>query len=290
MVDKGAHVMMPRIDFQLLKVGYCRHPECVAMSGGSWKSVQFPALCGLLRHPQRGWTLFDTGYSRHFMHATQPFPQRLYRWVTPNILPDEETLPAQLRLRGIATEDIANIIISHLHGDHIAGLKDFPNARFFVMRAELDSMRQRSPLANLRHGVLPNLLPDDFMQRVHWADEAPRAALPAELAAFGEGMDLFGDKSLLAVHLPGHTSGQLGVVLHQENGRTTFLCADACWNLTAIAQNMQPTWLARRLFDNGTHYLETFARLRHLHENAPELRLIPSHCLQSWLSNETRTD
>ena len=53
---------------------------------------------------------------------------------------------------------------------------------------------------------------------------------------------------------------------------------------------MQPTWLARRLFDNGTHYLETFARLRHLHENAPELRLIPSHCLQSWLSNETRTD
>lgn len=282
--------MMPRLDFQLLKVGYCTHPECVAMRGGRWKSVPFPALCGLLRHPQRGWTLFDTGYSRHFRQATQPFPQRFYRWVTPSILPDEEALPAQLRRRGIAPEDIANIVISHLHGDHIAGLKDFPNARFIIMRAELDSMRRRSPLANLRRGVLPGLLPDDFMRRVRLADECRRVALPPELAAFGEGMDLFGDGSLLAVHLPGHTRGQIGVVLRQEDGRTTFLCADACWNLKAIAGDLRPTWLARRLFDNEAHYLDTFARLRRLHERAPELRLIPSHCMQSWLSHETRPD
>lgn len=282
--------MMPRIDFHLLKVGYCTHPECVAMSGGCWKSVQFPALCGLLRHPQRGWILFDTGYSSHFRQATQPFPQRFYRWVTPIILPDEEALPTQLRRRGIAPEDIAGIVISHLHGDHIAGLKDFPNARFIVMRTELDTMRRRSPLTNLRHGVLPGLLPDDFMDRVRFADEYPKAALPSELAAFGEGMDLFGDNSLLAVHLPGHTSGQIGVVLRQEDDRMTFLCADACWNLKAIAEDLRPTWLARRLFDSDAHYQKTFERLRRLRENARELRLIPSHCMQSWLSHEQFTD
>ncbi|MFJ3058252.1 MBL fold metallo-hydrolase [Herbaspirillum sp. NPDC087042] len=280
--------MTPHLEFELLKVGHCTHPECVAMRGGRWASVPFPALCGLLRHPQRGWLLFDTGYSAHFMAATQPFPQRLYRWTTPSLLPEHERLTVQLRRRGIAPEDISGIVISHLHGDHIAGLRDFPRARFFVMRTELDSMRRRCAWNNLRHGVLPALLPDDFADRLHFADDCPTVKLPSALSAFGEGMDLFGDGSVLAVHLPGHTLGQIGLALHDETGRITFLCADACWSLQAIRDDLRPTWLARQLFDNATHYLETFARLRRLHLAASDVRLIPSHCMHSWLSHDKR--
>ncbi|MDB5909319.1 MAG: fold metallo-hydrolase [Massilia sp.] len=280
---------MPRLQFRLLKVGHCTHPECIAQRGGRWASMLFPALCGLLRHPQRGWILFDTGYSSHFLDATAQIPERLYRWTTPFSLPPEETMTAQLQRIGIAHGDIAHVVISHLHGDHIAGLRDFPAAGLIAMRAELEAMDQRSRFGNLSHGTLPALLPPDFRQRVGYADDAAQVALPPELRPFEHGFDLFGDGSVLAVHLPGHSRGQLGIVFRQENDRVTFMSADACWSLTALREDRGPTWLARRIFDRNAHYQETFRRLQQMHAGSGSPWLIPSHCAQTWKAYEDTT-
>lgn len=275
-----------RLDFHLLKVGHCTHPECVAQRGGRWSSILFPALCGLLRHPTRGWILFDTGYSDHFTAATQPFPERLYRWTTPFTLPPEETLVAQLQRRGIAPQDIAHVVISHLHGDHIAGLRDFPAAGLMTMRDEVEAMDQRTRFGNLRHGTLPALLPADFRQRVRYAEDAPAVALPPELKPFEHGFDLFGDGSLLAVHLPGHSRGQIGIVFRQQNDRLTFMSADACWSMSALRQDRGPTWLARRIFDHNGNYQHTFRRLQQMQAGSGAPWLIPSHCEQTWKAYE----
>jgi glyoxylase-like metal-dependent hydrolase (beta-lactamase superfamily II) len=277
---------MPRIPFHLLKVGHCTHPECVTERGGRWAAALFPALCGLLRHPTRGWILFDTGYSGHFTDATTPFPERLYRWTTPFALAPEEMLTAQLRRRGIAPADIAHVLISHLHGDHIAGLRDFPAARMTTMRAEVSTMAARSRFGNLRHGTLPALLPPDFHDRVDYADDAARVALPPELAPFTHGCDLFGDASVLAVHLPGHSCGQLGIVFRQPDDRLTFMSADACWSLAALRADRGPSWLARRIFDRQDHYRDTFLRLRQVQAGAGAPLLIPSHCTQTWKDHD----
>lgn len=272
----------PRMHFRLLKVGHCTHPECVTQRGGRWAAALFPALCGLLRHPQRGWILFDTGYNSHFTAATAPFPERLYRWTTPFALSPGEMLCAQLQKLGIAPADIAHVVISHLHGDHVAGLRDFPTAQLITMRGEVDAMRQRSRFGNLRHGTLPALLPADFLQRVRYADDAAQRALPAELAPFDYGADLFGDGSVLAVHLPGHSRGQLGIVFRQESDRLTFMSADACWSLAALRDDRGPSWLARRIFDRQDHYRDTFRRLRAVQAGSGAPLLIPSHCAQTW--------
>lgn len=277
---------MPRMRFHLLKVGHCTHPECVAIRGGNWSSMLFPALCGLLLHPQRGWVLFDTGYSQHFMTATTPFPERLYRWTTPFTLPAEEALPAQLKRAGITPDDIRHIVISHLHGDHIAGLKDFPNARFITLRQELSTLSSRSRFNNLRHGVLPGLLPPDFLDRIDYADDVAQTTLPPELRPFEHGADLFGDGSLLAVHLPGHSRGQIGIVFRQENGQIVFMSADACWSLAALRENRPPTWLARRIFDRSDHYQDTFRKLQQMQSQPQTPWLIPSHCAQTWSDYE----
>ena len=273
---------MPRMRFHLLKVGHCTHPECVAMRGGSWSPMLFPALCGLLLHPKRGWMLFDTGYSQHFTTATETFPERLYRWTTPFNLPVEEALPVQLKRAGISPGDIDHVIISHMHGDHIAGLKDFPNARFVTLRKELDTVRSRSKFENLRHGVLPGLLPPDFQNRIDYADDVAQIRLPSELRPFEKGADLFGDGSLLTVHLPGHSSGQIGIVFRQEDEQIVFMAADACWSLSALRENRPPTWLARRIFDRSDQYQDTFRRLQQLSSQAQAPWLIPSHCAQTW--------
>jgi glyoxylase-like metal-dependent hydrolase (beta-lactamase superfamily II) len=280
---------MPRLQFRLLKVGHCSHPECIAQRGGRWASMMFPALCGLLRHPQRGWILFDTGYSGHFLTATAPFPERLYRWTTPISLPPAEVLTTQLQGLGIAPGDIAHVVISHLHGDHIAGVRDFPAASLITMRAEQEAMDQRSRFANLRHGTLPALLPDDFRQRVHYAEDAAQVALPAELKPFEHGFDLFGDGSVLAVHLPGHSRGQLGIVFRQENDQLTFMSADACWSMAALREDRGPTWIARRILDRNDHYQQTFRRLQQMQANGGSPWLIPSHCAQTWKAYEIAT-
>jgi len=38
--------------------------------------------------------------------------------------------------KGILPESIADILITHIHGDHIGGLADFPNAKIHIAREE----------------------------------------------------------------------------------------------------------------------------------------------------------
>lgn len=252
------------------------------MRGGRWRSALFPALCGLIEHPTRGWILFDTGYSSHFMDATDPFPERFYRWVTPFTLPPKEMLLAQLAARGIAAADISCVLVSHMHGDHIAGLKDFPNARFVTLRAELDALRSKSRIGGLMHGILPRLLPADFDSRIIFADDLPSIALPPELKPFENGFDLLGDGSVIGVPLPGHSRGQMGVLLRQADDSLVFMVADACWSRNALANNQGPTWLAGRIFDSRNDYARTFNDLRQMSARTQSPTLVPSHCEATW--------
>jgi len=286
--EYAAVKLMP-LKFRLLKVGHCTHPECVAMQGGRWGSVRFPALCGLIEHPQRGFVLFDTGYSEHFFNATAHLPERAYRWITPVTLRQQDTLLSQLERLGISAADIRYVLISHFHGDHIAGVRDFPNARFVSMRADYEGLRAKSRWNNLLHGCLPGLLPEDFHARIAFAEDAKPILLPNEFKPFESGFDLE-DGSLIAVPLPGHSRGQMGLVFRRADGQFVFMVADACWSVDALALNRLPTWIAGRLFDNPANYNTTFQKLRKLALRQNAVALVPSHCEQTWKnwSNESR--
>jgi glyoxylase-like metal-dependent hydrolase (beta-lactamase superfamily II) len=278
------------LEFCLFKVGHCSHPECVTQRGGRWAAVSFPALAGLLVHPQRGPMLFDTGYSDAFLMATTPFPERFYRWVTPMSLPREETLIAQLARRGYKPADVQHLFVSHLHADHVAGLSDFPKAHFFALQAEVDGMRRRSRIGALRRGFLPALLPDDFHRRLSFAEDLGRVTLSASMKPFAEGFDLLGDGSVIGIALPGHTAGQMGILFHETSGRDVFLVADACWSMDAVRNDRPPTWVASQLFADKRAYLDTFRDLGRLLAERDDLLIVPSHCESTWrqVSHEAR--
>ncbi|WP_109480587.1 MBL fold metallo-hydrolase [Paraburkholderia sp. C35] len=282
--------MTTTLGFHLLRIGHCSHPECVTQRGGRLGNVPFPALAGLLLHPRLGPMLFDTGYSEAFFTATQPFPERLYRLVTPVSLTASETLPAQLERHGLALHDIGHVFLSHLHADHIAGIGELPNARFFAMRDEVDAMRRVSRIGGLRRGYLRTLLPASFDARLTCADDCERVALPPAMHPFTHGFDLLGDASVLGVPLPGHTPGQLGILFQTANAQTVFLVADACWSLEAVRHDRPPSWIASRLFSDKGAYLRTFAGLRHLLGRNDALTIVPSHCELTWrrLGHELR--
>ena len=277
-------LLTKRIELHLLRVGRCRHPEWVTLSGGRWAAIDFPALAALLLHPTAGPILYDTGYAERFWPATTPFPERIYRWITPVHLPEEERLATQLGRLGIALGDVRKVLISHLHADHVAGLRDLPGAGFLALRGDVLACLGRTGWQALRRGFLPALLPPDFPARLALVDERPVVDLGPSWAPFESGYDLLGDGSLVGIPLPGHSPAQLGVLLRTTDGRPVLLAADSCWSARAWREGRMPSIVARPLFADWGDYRRTLAGLRQLADRQPELAIIPSHCAETLAS------
>lgn len=268
---------MRRCEVGFMRCGCCRHPEAAAIRGGGLKPVIFPALVGFIQHPTAGPILFDTGYDPAFIEATRPFPERLYRWLTPPELAPGESAAEQLAARGVAPTDVGMVILSHFHGDHVAGLHAFPNAKVACSRRGLATSRA-GVWGALRQGVLPALLPPDIESRLLFFEDCPPAALPVAYAPFHTGADLLGDGALLAVELPGHCPGHWGLAAQGADDRLHFLVGDAAWSSRAIRENRPPPALTTAMLGRTAVYRETLSGLHCVDAAAPELLITPAHC------------
>src|SRR5687768_10084410 len=126
------------VKLTLLSAGYCTAPEHVLQRGGRHADVRLPALFALIEHPEAGYILYDTGYSRRFYDETARGLNSLYARVTPVTVREEDEAVAQLAGRRIAPREIEHVIVSHFHADHVGALRDFPAARFHYSRGGWD--------------------------------------------------------------------------------------------------------------------------------------------------------
>jgi glyoxylase-like metal-dependent hydrolase (beta-lactamase superfamily II) len=280
--------MLP-LEWRLYEAGYCTHPELATVSDGSWRACEFPALVARLDHPQHGPVLFDTGYSRHFFRATARFPECLYRTVTPVHLAPGASLAAQLEREGVDPAAIRWVVLSHLHGDHVGGLADFPNARIALARAAWADQNARGRIGALRKGLLPALVDEAAQARLAFFEDLPARALDGPLARFGIGHDLFGDGSVLAIELPGHAAGHYGLLFHDAQG-PVFLIADASWSSRAVREGLSPPAFVTGWLGDTEQYRRTLAHLHALTKEAPHLRLVPAHCSEWRARKATPAD
>jgi glyoxylase-like metal-dependent hydrolase (beta-lactamase superfamily II) len=266
----------------LIAAGSCTHPAWVVTGRPSLEILRFPSLVGVIHHPHRGLILFDAGYSPRFFDETRRLPGSIYRRLTPVTCGAEDTVAAQLRRVGRDPDDVALVILSHFHADHVGGLLDFPRARLLYRRSALArEFRRLSAWRHLAAGVLPGLLPADLEGRSQFVEDQPVVPLPRGYAPFEEGYDLLGDGSLLGVDLAGHARGQMGVLLPRTQGPEVFLIADACWQRRAVSHLEYPHPVVRLITDDMRRYRQ---RIRDLHQLAiarPDLLLVPSHCAES---------
>lgn len=280
----------PRVELHLLRVGHCRHPEWVTIRGGRFGPIHFPALVALIVHPQAGPILYDTGYADRFREATARFPEKIYRLLTPVTLPESERLTAQLATFGIAANDISRVLVSHLHADHVAGLRDLPRARFSALEGDIAAGLGKKGWQALRRGILPALLPDDFAARLDLVDSERVVDLGPAWAPFERGFDLLGDGSLVGIPLPGHAPAQLGLILRTSEDRDVFLVADSCWSARAWREQRLPSRIAGVLFDDWDRYRTTLAGIGAVGTRQPDLAIIPSHCTESFEAWNGRAD
>ena len=266
--------------FDLMQVGYCFHPEAIVSKGKPWKPAIFPSIVGLLKHPQKGYMLFDTGYAARFNNLTLKFPEKLYRLVTPMTLPEHESLIQQLKNKGISTEDIKYIFISHFHADHIAGLLDFPAAKFIASKKAVDNFLNHSGIHAVIKGYIKALLPTDFIDRLSFIESFSSVALD-RFNPFNIGYDILGDGSYFAIELPGHAAGHFGL-LFSDGSISRFLVGDACWTDDAFKKGVRPNRISGLIMDNWSQYLATLNRLNVLYDSNKDVSIIPSHCSNTF--------
>ncbi|MFT3834852.1 MAG: MBL fold metallo-hydrolase [Micropruina sp.] len=259
----------------VIVAGHCVQLERFVRRGGAWRPIEFPSAVAVIPHPDGGVALFDTGYAPRFHTATARLPYRLYAALLPVSCGESDAVVTQLRERGIGPEQVRLVVLSHLHGDHVAGLRDFPQARVVVGDGALGSgWRNRSAWTNTAHGFLPALLPDDIDDRL-----LPLAELTVGRTGLGgrlrNGHDLFGDGSAFVLPLPGHTEGHLGLWLPGSGADGVLLVGDAVWNERAFTHGELPL---PQLRGDRPRYEQVVGELARLHAERPELAIVPSHC------------
>lgn len=169
----------------------------------------------LVRHPE-GELLMDTGVGATVAMAWFPEPGRLHEG---------------LAEAGTAAHHVDTVVLSHIHDDHVGGTVTtdgepaFPNARYVIQRADLETARANGTAADAGDedaGVWETLL------------------APLESAGLFEVID--GDRTLTGSlelhHAPGHTPGHQVMRVASEGSRA-LLSADT-WNHPA--QLAHPDW------------------------------------------------
>jgi glyoxylase-like metal-dependent hydrolase (beta-lactamase superfamily II) len=171
--------------------------------------VRIPVLAWVIEHPD-GIIVVDTGED----------PAIKSNFITQSrfeIAP-EEGIGAQLTRLGIAKKDVTKVVMTHLHGDHMDGLKDFQNTPIWIKQGEFN-------LATAANGKFFNRL----------GLQAPTLFnLNADkFGTFENSVPLTSDGTVIAVSTPGHTAEHLSVVVI-DNGIHYFIAGDTSYNQQAM--------------------------------------------------------
>lgn len=220
-----------------LNSAYVRAPERLVLRGGRWNTLRIPVRYGIFTHPRIGRCLIDTGYTRRVTHGARSLPLALYAAL---LGPDLQTDAL------VGDEAVAAILLTHLHADHVAALRDFPEAEIYAAGAGVDHYLSASAFARVRHGVFSELLPRDFAGRVRRYEDGAACEAPLGL---GPARDVFGDGEVLAVPLPGHMRGHTGLVWPKLDPPLLY-AADTQWLARAVMEDRAPGAPARWIMDD----------------------------------------
>lgn len=243
---------------------WVRAPEKLIIKGGTSRRLQLKVRYGIGVHPNEGAFIIDTGYGPQVTRGTRRhWTLKLYNQLFGPSLNLDGALDVALAKLDLEKAAVRNIVITHFHPDHTSELSQFPDARVFAHRLVFDAICQRSRLANLRHGVFPELLPEDLADRLIDIGQLPDAPAPLGL---GSGKDLFSDGSILAIDLPGHAEGHFGLCFPQ-NDTPLLYAVDAQWLLSAILEHRFPGFPASLVTTNAAALGQSARRIAEFHQN-----------------------
>ena len=136
--------------------------------------------CYLIRHGDQ-ILLWDTGLSEKVLGTEDDMGPLIARL--------NKSVVQQLRELGVNPADIDIVGISHMHSDHTGQASGFPNARLIIGKGDFEQTKGKD---------------DPFGP---WRKEG------ANVTSATADVDVFGDGSVVAVHLPGHTPDHMALLV-----------------------------------------------------------------------------
>lgn len=248
------------LSISALPTGTYDSPAALTYRGGSWLETRhLAATAVLVRHP-KGDLLIDTGFGSAIDKHMQLVP-RIQR------TPQTKGVPAldQLAAAGIHPGNIAAIIPTHSHWDHISGVDDFrgvPVMETAAARRWIQSHAAGTEVMNSLRGV--NYRPYDF-------EGGP-------YLGFAKSHDVFGDGSVVIVPAPAHTPDSVIVFVSLPSGTRYALLGDLVFQMEGIDIPAEKPWMLRWLIgENNTAVHQDIALVRAIREKFPQIHPAPAH-------------
>ncbi len=247
----------------LAECGYCVNDIKHIFKNTSSKKLEFPANCFVFHHDKYGYILYDTGYAPRIYKGG--LINKIYTSLNPTFIKEDETLVSKLSRTGIKAESINYIVISHMHPDHISGLKDFKNAKF-VVSSEIHTTYKRNRKKDL---LLKNLIPEDFLERIIILEEKAIHKRINNISYY----DIFGEDFLL-FDISGHAKGQIGLYLPKGK---LIVVADAYWFKSELYEDKNYSFITKQIMSNYKSYKETHEVIRNIMSLDEEIFVVSSH-------------
>jgi N-acyl homoserine lactone hydrolase len=177
----------------------------------------------LIRH-QNTWMLWDTGTQDDLID--EPGGRIIAHGIRGTV---SKTVASQLAEIGTAPDDIAKLVLSHAHYDHVGNCRLFPNAEWIVQKSEYDAMFGTEPeeygfkielYASLRNNKT-TLIDGDY--------------------------DVFGDGAVRIISTPGHTPGHCSLLLNLPDRGKVLLSGDVAHNRRNFQCRCVPSFNVDRL-------------------------------------------
>ena len=179
-----------------------------------------PILAWAISHPE-GVIVVDTGETARATEAGYfPWWHPYFRvGLRETVMPEDEIGP-QLKLIGIEPRDVRWVVLTHLHTDHAGGLHHFPDSEILVARTELE-------YASGRRGRVRGYLNHRFPS---WFAPRPVEFTGPPLGPFASSLPLTSAGDVHLVPVPGHTPGQLAVLVEEDDGTVVLLAGDSSYS------------------------------------------------------------
>lgn len=181
--------------------------------------VSVPIPFYVIDHPD-GLALFDCGLPATMCDRDESYLVALRTHGMDVSLTPEETLTAHLHRLDIDPARVRYAVLSHLHFDHVGGLRELPNATVVIQRAEWEAGFERE--ASQHYGLRKRYF--DLGHEVRLID--------------GE-HDLFGDGAAVCIPSYGHTPGHQSLRVRSGQG-DHLLVGDACYHQGVVESRRFP--------------------------------------------------
>ncbi len=216
----------------------------------------------LLKHPQRGNYLVDTGVSKKLLD--DPGKEGV-SWLVRKVMHLEKLhlnkSTAEI-LQGLNGK-LSGVFFTHLHLDHISGMPDIPNdVPLYIGATESTEPYKLNVFV---HGS-NNQLFENKQPLQEWHFQ------PDPQNKFAGIVDIFEDGSVFAISVPGHTPGSVAYLVRTTHG-PVLLTGDTSHTRWGWEHTVEPGDYTQ---DNGRN-LESLHRLKNLVANHPQIEVRLGH-------------